>query len=335
MLMKTKTVKKNTTPCVCAIVLHYGALETTMNCLASILKGNFLPDIILIDNDPSNRFSVKSFGKLTKTISHQIPVKPLFTKMHIIPGTSGSGQNLYFNVQFKQGSEEEKVFCTIHYIQSAKNIGFSAGVNLGMRFALELGKDFVTLLNNDIKLSPNTFEILIKYSQTICGITGALEKELSVNGEKKDNILFAGGTLVWREVPVFIKTSPDFPDIPYDVDFIRGSCMVIPSNVIKTIGIFDEQFFAYQEDVDYVIRATERGFSLTLIPEAVIWHKVAASSQVHKRNFLMTYGYVKLLRKHAKGRFFLKGMLWNAAAALLSLFNHKRRGKLLGFIKSY
>ncbi len=276
------------------IILHYGDPGLTLNCILSIFNGSCHPDIILIDNDPGHRF----FPFLSECRSFM----------------------------------KNKLPCIIHYFKMAANTGFSKGVNQGINKALLYGKKMVLLLNNDTEVSYNFLKIIIQEAFGFRGITGAIEMEINKKGKKTSNLIFAGGRIVWKEVPVYLKTIPDSWDIPYETDFIRGSCMAISVDLIKNIGLLDESFFAYMEDVDYCIRAADMGYGLKIVPGAVLWHRVASSGDLYTRNFLMAANYVQLLFKHAKGGKFFTGMILSSVSAIISIVNRKRIGKFHGFV---
>jgi GT2 family glycosyltransferase len=62
------------------------------------------------------------------------------------------------------------------------------------------------------------------------------------------------------------------PDQNHQVDGVSGSCMLIRHQMLDQIGYLDEQFFAYQEDADYCLRAREADWQVYYVPEAQIKH---------------------------------------------------------------
>jgi GT2 family glycosyltransferase len=85
------------------------------------------------------------------------------------------------------------------------------------------------------------------------------------------------------------------------VDYVFGAAMFIRRSVFEQIGLFDEQFFLYLEDMDFCLRAQRAGFSLLFVPQARVWHKGSASTA--NNNGMRKYHYAKstiyFLRKHA------------------------------------
>jgi hypothetical protein len=93
---------------------------------------------------------------------------------------------------------------------------------------------------------------------------------------------FAGGVIDWDNMYAFHRGVDDVDkgqyDSMYDTDFITGCSMFIKSEVFEKVGLLDEKFFMYLEDVDFCLRARKKGYRLLYIPKSVIWHKNAGST---------------------------------------------------------
>ena len=223
------------------------------------------------------------------------------------------------------------------YLSQIENIGFAKGVNIGIKKAIVLGKKFVLLLNNDMIVTYcDIFSLLETCKENYC-IAGAIEYSLNKqnkNAKQNNNrkIIFAGGDLIWREVAVRLRLEPVKKNNIYLTDFIRGSSMAIPIEIIKDIGFFDENFKTYVEDVDYCIRVIKKGYKLIINPNAIFGHIVSASADSYYKNKFMARNYMLLLKKHTKGIIFIKGSCFAFLSALYSLINKKTNGKFKGFI---
>jgi len=71
-------------------------------------------------------------------------------------------------------------------------------------------------------------------------------------------------------------------DRPKKISFATGSAMFIKSVVLRISGFFDDDYFAYYEDQDFCFKASKAGFSIYYCPEAMVWHKVSASTGGYK-----------------------------------------------------
>jgi GT2 family glycosyltransferase len=176
-------------------------------------------------------------------------------------------------------------------LQSPTNIGCSAGNNAGIRRLLEEGAEYVWVLNNDTVVDRECLSALLHEMQTDPGVAVATGKILY--STPPHLIWYAGAD--WKPWLLTVRhrgqLNPDRGryDQPADVEFVSGCCMLIRRSAFEAVGLFDERFFFYHEDVDWCLRASQAGLRLRYVPQAVLWHKASAS--LHK-NTLGTSGGV-------------------------------------------
>lgn len=148
------------------------------------------------------------------------------------------------------------------------NRGFAKAVNLGIKKALRQKISHVLLINPDV-IVPKNF--LKSISHNSADIVAPVIKFKRNNQQVKD---FGGlvnlnwGTTVHMENQP-IKTP----------DYVSGAAMLIKSQVFQKIGLFDERFFLYFEDVDFCLRAKQAGFKLAVEPKAVVFHQLQEGKQ--------------------------------------------------------
>lgn len=190
----------------------------------------------------------------------------------------------------------------VHLIRSEKNLGFAEGNNLGIRFALSQGADYVVLLNNDTRVEPDFLTHLIQ--------RGEEEKEIGVLG---------GKVLMYFDPRIINSTGVNLNQFAYgwDRDFgeenlevkrergevlaVSGCLMAIKKEVFEKIGLLDPNFFSYYEDVDFCIRVwKETHFRVEYVPQSVIYHKFSASVSGKSRlkKYLMLKNQYRILFKH-------------------------------------
>jgi GT2 family glycosyltransferase len=221
----------------------------------------------------------------------------------------------------------------LYYLPQIANLGFAEGVNLGIRKAIKLGKEMVILLNNDVEVNSSTVAQLLGTSYRCLSLTGGMELAMDKNSRRTSKVIFAGGDLIWKEVPVRLRLKPKSYGHPYSTNFVRGSCMAFSLKIVQSIGLMDIGFFAYGEDVDYCIRASQAGWPLMIDPQARLWHRVASNNKEVRRNYLMSRNAVFLLRRYTKGKVYMRGMLLVGLAALSSIVRQERQGKFKGFFE--
>lgn len=171
-------------------------------------------------------------------------------------------------------------FPDIELLQSGANLGFSGGNNVGIRYALEHGADYIWLLNNDAVVAPDSLSELLKVAESDVriGITGSKLYYYS----DPNRIAFAGG--FWKESPLYPlhrgvdETDHRQYDVVEDVDFITGCSLLIKSTIISDVGEMCPDFFLYWEDIDWNASASECGWRTVYVPSSCVWHKVSAST---------------------------------------------------------
>lgn len=169
-------------------------------------------------------------------------------------------------------------------IQNASNIGFAAGNNVGIRFALEKFADYIFLLNNDATVEPDTISLLVGYAEhnSGCGIVSPL-----ILKEKNGSAWFAGGEILWTKMRA-VHAHYAGQTNAFSTQYASGCAMLVSKAVFKEIGLFDEDYFLYYEDADFSLRAKKNGFGISVLPSAAAYHKEASNSN----NALKTYWLV-------------------------------------------
>lgn len=169
----------------------------------------------------------------------------------------------------KDGSFElaKNLFSKFNFIKNEKNSGFSAGNNIGIRFALERMADYVFLLNNDAVLEKDTLSKLVEAAeQKEAGIFSPLIYD------RNNKIWFSGGEIKWMEMRTIHKNDLPKDKKPYITEYISGCAILIKKEVFKKIGLFSEDYFLYYEDADFCLRAKKNGFECLIVPDAKIKH---------------------------------------------------------------
>ncbi len=180
----------------------------------------------------------------------------------------------------RDGSLEliEKKFPTIEIIKKDKNHGFAGGVNFGIRRSLELEAHFIGLLNNDAVADRHWVKELVdklNHSKKVGIVTG---KFLDQSGQYFDS---AGDTYTSWGLP-YPKARGEKVGTAYnqsqDIFAATGGASMYRAEMFRQIGLFDEDFFAYYEDVDLSFRAQLSGWKVAYVPRAIAYHQIGATS---------------------------------------------------------
>lgn len=165
-------------------------------------------------------------------------------------------------------------FPYVHLIENEKNEGVAEGQNIGIRYALEKGTDYVFILNNDVTLDKNILKELLKVAESDDKIGIAGPK--IYYSEEPNKIWQVGRFVNWKKGTCRIEGYEidigQYDEIK-EVDFL--GVILIKKEVIEKAGLYNPAYFAYWEDTDFCVRAHKAGFKVVYVPEAKIWHKVS------------------------------------------------------------
>jgi hypothetical protein len=225
----------------------------------------------------------------------------------------------------------------IDIVRLEANLGFAGGVNVGIRRALRTGADAVLVLNNDTIVAADA---VARLASELKGAVGIAAPRIYYAADPSliwsDGFMAHPWTLEMRGGQRGRRAEKN-QEPARIVDYVTGCAMLIHRAVFDAIGLFDERFFAYYEDLDYCIRAREAGFKILTVPTAQIWHKVARTTGLEspRRHYLMAYGSVRFYAKHAGPRWPLVIVARTASLGKTvgRLMMHGQRSQLLAHLR--
>lgn len=193
-------------------------------------------------------------------------------------------------------------------LKNSKNLGFTGGVNPGIKRAMEAGFNYIALLNNDAVAEKDWLKHLSARLDN-SPKTGIVTSKICSSDRAH---LDSTGDLytVWglpfprgRGEPVSAKY-----DQAVEVFGASGGASLYRVKMLQQIGLFDDDFFAYYEDIDLSFRAQLAGWKVSYEPKAVVYHEIGATSS--KMSGFTTYQTMKnlpqLLVKNVPGRLFFR-----------------------------
>jgi len=214
----------------------------------------------------------------------------------------------------QDGSQEfiQQEYPGFHLLINHRNEGYTQAINSAIRVSRG---DYLAVLNPDSEPGPNSIFTLIEFLK--------MNENIGIVGPK---VIASDGSFqrscrrgVARPAAVFsyfLGLAKRYPNDQRftgyhlnhldeneinEVSGVSGSCMVIRRKILKDIGYFDEQFFAYQEDSDYCLRAKERGWKVYYNPHSIVKHMGGmggANSVPMKAIFEWHRSYYKYYFKH-------------------------------------
>jgi len=216
------------------------------------------------------------------------------------------------------GSEEviRSSFPSVRVIQTGRNLGYGGGNNVGIRFALSHGADYIWLLNNDTTVAPQALTSLVE--------TAKADPKIAFVGSKiyfydrPDVIWCVGGTIdlaaggCTDHPGMHQEDKGQFNKIS-DVGYVSGCSLLADRAAIKAIGLLPEEYFLYFEETDWNLAAQRKGYRTVLAPASHVWHKYEESGDYKDRFIYYSFrNRIHIVRKFAP-RHILKAIKVNLA----------------------
>jgi len=229
------------------IIVSYNTKELLLECLESIQKGR----------------------------------KKIDTEIYVVDNNSHDGSP----------QQVEKKYPDVILINNNLNLGFSKANNLALK---KIKSKYVLILNPDTKLMPDTLTKMIEYISNDNQIGVATCRVELPNGDLDKDCRRHFPT-PWRSFCHFIKLSKVFKGsqvfdqyymgyksekTAHEVDSCVGAFMLVKTSAIEKVGLFDEDFFFYGEDLDWCWRFKEAGYKIMFTPITKITHYKGAASGI-------------------------------------------------------
>lgn len=184
-------------------------------------------------------------------------------------------------------------------IETGENLGYAAGNNLGMRWAIGHDADYLWVLNPDTEPTGDALTEMLAVARRDRDV-GAVGS-VNVRGSKSNPVIhFAGGRMDWESgVPESIHMGSALAAIDaserYGVDYVAGSSMLLRPRALEEIGFIPEEYFLYFEETDMCRRLNDAGWSTVVAPRSVVWHHYRSGSGLPKPYYIYYYVRGRLL----------------------------------------
>lgn len=166
----------------------------------------------------------------------------------------------------------------LEVILHVTNKGYSGGVNPGFKRAIELDADYVAPFNDDAIADPRWLEELVKTLNNNAQVGAACCKVLTADGKRLDS---TGDYYTNWGLP-YPRGRGELDNGQYDqltdIFSASGAASLYRVSALKEVGLLDEDFFAYYEDVDLSFRMQLAGWKVRYVPESKVFHKIGMTS---------------------------------------------------------
>jgi len=289
------------------------------DCLASLRKQDYLGEmkIFIVDNETSG----ESFGLINKIVAEKNPPGPLYQGGEMQEGKMRGGEMLGGeNVETRHGA------CpSVEIILNKNNDGFAKGNNDAMRLALAQGFDYVVLFNMDTVVEASCVTKMVEAGKNPPnplyqggkmqlnnqgGKIGVVQARLMLYPDKErvnslgnaTHFLGFGYGVGYNEK--FNPPSPLYQGGKMqegemhggEICYPSGAAVLFTREMLEKIGLFDEEFWMYNEDQDIGLRAWLAGYKCVLASEAVAYHKYEFSRSVQKYYWMDRNRIIVLLK---------------------------------------
>jgi hypothetical protein len=172
-------------------------------------------------------------------------------------------------------------FPDLRVIALPENRGYAGGNNAGIRAALEAGAEAVLLLNNDTRVAPDFLPPLIEAMNS--SPTSAAVASAVIRLDRPDMHDVAYSEVHFHERDVVQLRGVNVPvhgsfKRRQEVEVVVGCCALFKGEALRRVGLFDEAYFAYHEDVDWCLRARQAGWELFYEPYSRVYHRGSSST---------------------------------------------------------
>lgn len=204
----------------------------------------------------------------------------------------------------------------VNLIINSENLGFSKANNMAIK---QSKGDYVLILNSDTVVHKEAIDRSLRYIKKHKDI-GALGCKVLLRDGSLDKACKRGFPTPWNSLCYGLKLHKLFPKVKtfggyqltyldddsiHEIDCVMGAFMILPKEVINKVGMLDEDYFMYGEDIDWCYRIKGAGYKVVYYPEASITHYKKASFAKRKektiREFYKAMGI--FYDKHYKGKY--------------------------------
>lgn len=187
----------------------------------------------------------------------------------------------------------------IALIEAGGNLGFAGGNNLGTRYALQQGAEYVWLLNNDTVADPRALTAMVEVAEEDPKIGAVGSVIYYMDEPERVQAWGAGRVSLWWGIPRYQENPVPWRSLHY----ITGASLLMKREALREVGLLDEGFFPiYWEDAEFGFRLRKAGWSLAVAEDSRIWHRESTTMNKNtvSKDVHWNASAARFFRKHSR-----------------------------------
>lgn len=278
------------------VVLNWNGWRDTIECLESLCRLDY-PDyrIVVVDNGSTDGSVEHICAWADGSEQLDLDSVPVGLKRYVAPPVpkpipwlvvKGDSMEQSSNRPSNEGRHEP----TLTIVDTGANLGYAGGNNVGIRYALAQGAQYIWILNNDTVVDSHALSAIVERvgQDQHLGLCGSI----IVQYYDPVHVQVAGGAHFddIRGRQEHIGSGRRLDDLPEptaveaSLSYVSGSAVLATRGFVDDVGLMDEYYFLYYEELDWAIRGASKGYALGYAPNAIVYHKEGGSSGSSVRN---------------------------------------------------
>jgi GT2 family glycosyltransferase len=269
-------------PRVGVVILNWNGWCDTVACLESVCRTERVAlDVVVCDNASTD----DSIWRIREWAAGRLPLPPLehpVLRASVTPPLPKPVPLVeYDRAEAEKGGAGPLSPSAVVLVHNGGNLGFAGGSNVGIRYLLARGVEYVWLLNNDTVVPAESLRRMVDRLDRdeqagLCGSTLVYYAE-------PDMIQARGGFVYdrWqglvRHIDQFQPVGPVTAEyarrVEEEMAGVQGASTLLTRRFLEQVGLLSEDYFLYYEELDWAIRARRAGYRLVYAAESVVYHK--------------------------------------------------------------
>jgi GT2 family glycosyltransferase len=263
------------------VLVNWNGSRETIECLESVLRSDYASFRVVVADNASSDDSMERLRSWASGTEPYVP--PAGPLAHLVtpPVPKPVPMQVMSRREAEEGPEGRRIgeATRVVIVETGDNLGFAGGCNVGMRLALRQADcGYIWLLNNDTSIDPGAMSALVRRLQESpdagqCGSRLVYYDEPAV-------IQAYGGVAYNRWLATAenigggraLDPALDIADVERRTDYVVGASICSPRRFVEDVGLLDESFFMYYEELDWAARSRGR-YTMVYAHDSIVYHK--------------------------------------------------------------